>query len=147
MNGILIAIVALAAGIAGIAIPHRRRRRALTQLEARESLDANAFYERFYAAAQLPRAAVLQLLQEVADTLKVPATKLLPSDRFGKDIGTYWITSNQLDVLEAKGRERAQTLGLTVDFQSLKTLDDYIRCFARTSAPPVAPASPKAPLG
>jgi hypothetical protein len=131
MNGIWIAIAALAAGVAGLAIPHLRRRRALAQLEARESLDSSAFYERFYAATELPRPAVLQLLQEVADTLHVPAAKLRPGDRFGKDIGTYWITSENLDLLEAKGRERAQALGLSVDFQNLKTLDDYIRCFAR----------------
>lgn len=131
MNGIWIAIAALAAGVAGVGIPHLRRRRALAQLEARESLEADAFYERFYAATQFPRAAVLQLLQEVADTLHVPAAKLRPDDRFGKDIGTYWITSDHLDLLEVKGRERAKALGLSVDFQSLKTLDDYIRCFAR----------------
>ncbi len=131
MTGIWIAIAALAAGIAGLAIPQLRRRRALARLEARESLDANAFYERFYAATELPKAAVLQLLQEVAVTCQVPAAKLRPEDRFGKVIGTYWIVSEHLDLLEGKGRERARALGLSVDFHDLKTLDDYIRCFAR----------------
>lgn len=131
MIGIWIAIAALVAGVAGLAVPHLRRRRALARLEAREALDANAFYERFYAATQLPRPGVLQLLQEVADTLHVPAAKLRPDDRFGQDIGTYWITSDHLDRLALKGRERAKALGLSVDFRNLKTLDDYIRCFAR----------------
>jgi hypothetical protein len=146
MSGILIALAVLAAGVAGIIVPLVRRRRALAELEARESLDPDAFYERFYAASKLPKAEVLQLLCEVADTLNIPRTKLRPGDRFGKEIGTYWITSGQLDLLEAKGRERARALGLSVDFETLRTLDHYIRCFAvRTAVHQAAPASPKDP--
>jgi hypothetical protein len=37
----------------------------------------------------LPKGLVLQLLHEVAETLKVQATKLRPADRFGKEIGNH----------------------------------------------------------
>jgi hypothetical protein len=130
MNGTLvIAAAAIAAGL-GVLVPWFRRRRSVANLEGREPLDDETFYGRYYAESKLPKALVSELRQEVAETLKVPAAKLRPEDRFGKQIGTYWITSDDLDVLAAKGRDRAKRLGLTVDLQKLGTVDEYIRCFA-----------------
>lgn len=126
----VIVAVAIAGGI-GMLVPWLRRRRALRALNGRESLGDDAIYARYYAEAQLPKALVLQLWHEVSETLKVPAAKLRPEDRFGKEVGTYWITSDDLDVLAAKGRDRAKTLGLTVDLEKLSTVDAYIRCFAK----------------
>jgi hypothetical protein len=111
-----------------------RRRRALAAIEYRGSLDDDAFYARYYGDSKLPKGLALQLLHEVAETLKIQATKVRPDDRFGKEIGNYWITSEDLDVLAAKGRERAKTLGAVVDLQKLSTVDEYIRCFANQTA-------------
>ena len=134
MNGVLvIAGAALAAGL-GVLIPWLRRRRSVAALEGRESLDDEAFYGRYYAESKIPKTLVSELRHEVAETLKVPTAKLRPEDRFGKQIGTYWITSEDLDVLAAKGRNRAKALGLSVDLQKLNTVDEYIRCFEKTSA-------------
>jgi hypothetical protein len=134
MNGTLVlAGTAIAVGL-GVLIPWLRRSRSTAILDARESLDDEAFYGRYYAESKLPKPLVSELRQEVAETLKVPAAKLRPEDRFGKQIGTYWITSDDLDVLAAKGRNRAKALGLTVDLQKLSTVDDYIRCFTQSSA-------------
>jgi hypothetical protein len=130
---LIIAGGSIAAGL-GVLIPWLRRRRSAAVLEARESLDDEAFYGRYYAESKLPKALVSELRHEVAETLKVPAAKLRPDDRFGRQIGTYWITSEDLDVLAVKGRNRAKALGLTVDLQKLNTVDEYIRCFAKTSA-------------
>jgi hypothetical protein len=118
----------------GLLIPWLRRRRSAAALEGRESLDDEAFYGRHYAESKLPKGQVIELRREVAETLKVPAEKLRPEDRFGEQIGTYWITSDDLDVLAAKGRDRAKTLGRSVDLKKLATVDDYIRCFAKSSA-------------
>jgi len=134
MNGVLvIAGAAVAAGL-GVLVPWLRRRRSAAALEGRESLDDEAFYGHYYAESKLPKTLVSELRHEVAETLKVPAAKLRPDDRFGKQIGTYWITSEDLDVLAAKGRNRAKALGLSVDLQKLNTVDEYIRCFAKSSA-------------
>jgi hypothetical protein len=116
--------------VLGAAVPWFRRRRSLSAMENRESLDDETFYARYYAASKLPSALVVQLRNEVAETLKVPAAKLRPEDRFGRHIGTYWITSDDLDLLAAKGMNRAKALGIAVDPQQLSTLDDYIRCFS-----------------
>ena len=114
----------------GIAVPWRRRQSALKVLLAREALDDDAVYSRFYANAGLPKAEVLRTWHDIADTLRVPAERLRPDDRFGKDVGVYWITSDELDELAAKGRKRAKELGLTVDLEKLSTVDEYVRCFA-----------------
>lgn len=115
----------------GFAIPWRRRQVALKTLLAREALDDDAVYSRFYASTALSKAEVQKVWHDIADTLRVPADRIRPDDRFGKEIGVYWITSDDLDALAAKGRERAKKLGLTVDLEKLSTVDEYVRCFAR----------------
>jgi hypothetical protein len=128
---VVLAGAAILAGL-GVVIPWLRRRQSGAALEGRESLDDEAFYARYYAESNLTKVLVGELRHEVAETLKVPAAKLRPEDRFGKQMGTYWITSEDLDVLATKGRNRAKALGLAVDLQKLNTLDDYIRSFAKS---------------
>jgi hypothetical protein len=115
----------------GVAVPRRRRQLALKALLAREALDDDAVYSRFYAGAGLSKSEVLKSWHDIADTLRVPAERLRPDDRFGTDVGVYWITSDELDELAEKGRKRAKELGLTVDPEKLSTVDEYVRCFAR----------------
>lgn len=126
-------LVAAAAVIAamGLGIPWVKRRAEHRKLLAREALDNETIYSRFYASAGLPRGQVIELWDEVAETLGVPSDRLRPEDRFGRDVGTYWITSDALDDLAKKGRQRVQQLGLTVDLKALATVDQYVRCFAR----------------
>jgi len=129
---LLLAGAAIVVGMS-VLFPWLRRRRSAAVLEGRESLDDEAFYGRYYTGMNLPKTLVSELRREIAETLRVPAPKLRPEDRFGEQIGTFWITSEDLDVLSAKGRNRAKALGLVVDLQKLKTVDDYIRCFAKPS--------------
>ncbi len=131
------ALVTLAVLIAvlGLAVLWWKQKAARRDLEPRERLDDEGVYSRYYATSGLPKARVLELWHEVAETLRVPAGQLRPEDRFGKNVGAYWITGDDLDVLAAKGRNRAQQLGLTVDFGQLGTVDQYVRCFARGEIP------------
>jgi len=125
----ILVIGAIVIAAIGFAIPWNRRQVALKNLLARDALDDEAVYSRFYASTGLPKAAVLEVWHDIADTLRVPADRLRPSDRFGKDIGVYWITSDDLDALAAKGRKRAKERGLSVDLEKLATVDEYVRCF------------------
>jgi|HubBroStandDraft_1064217.scaffolds.fasta_scaffold302818_2 hypothetical protein len=131
MEKVWILAALIIAGGLGALIPWSKRRRSIRVLDARESFDDETFYARYYADSSLPKALVIQLRREVAETLKLPAAKLRPDDRFGKQIGVHWITSDDLDVLANKGRNRAKALGLTVDLHKINTLDEYIRCFAK----------------
>ncbi len=129
---IAIAVVAAALlGGAGLMVPWLRRRRASAAINARESLGDDAVYARYYSPAALPRELVRELWHEVADTLQVAPDKLRPEDRFGKEVGAHWITSEDLDALAAKGRERAKSQGTKVDLEKLQTVDAYVRSFAR----------------
>jgi hypothetical protein len=127
------ALVTLAVLIAifGLAVPWWKQKAARRDLGTRECLDDEGVYSRYYATSDLPKAQVLELWHEVAATLRVPAGQLRPEDRFGKDVGVYWITSDALDVLATKGRNRAKQLGLDVDLKALTTVDEYVRCFVR----------------
>lgn len=128
---ILIAVIgAIALAAVGFTIRSRKARQGLSVLEAREALSDDEIYRRFYAASGLSKAAVIEVWHEVASVLRVPAERLQPSDRFGKDIGAHWITSEELDALGVVAQERAVRQGLTVDLVSIETVDDYVKRLA-----------------
>jgi len=131
MQVAIVVAAALLLGGAGLMVPWLRRRKASAAIDGRESLDDDAIYARYYSPASLPRELVRELWHEVADTLRVAPDKLRPEDRFGKEVGAYWITSEDLDALAAKGRERAKAQGVTVDLEKLQTVDAYVRSFAK----------------
>lgn len=87
-------------------------------------------YRRFYASSGLNKAAVIDMWHEVARVLRVPAERLRPTDRFGKDAGAYWITSEELDTLGVIAQKRAKRQGLIIDLASIETVDDYVKRFA-----------------
>jgi hypothetical protein len=84
MKAIWIFIGVVVAGGLALVVSWLRRYRASRELRPRESLDDEAIYASYYAESNLPKALVLQLWHEVAETLKVPASQLRPGDRFGK---------------------------------------------------------------
>jgi hypothetical protein len=52
-------------------------------------------------------------------------------DRFGKDVGSYLITSDDLDALFERAQRRAQQLHIVVDFAKVTTVDALVRALAR----------------
>ncbi|MGM3277548.1 hypothetical protein [Ralstonia sp. 24A2] len=124
--------VALSGGVA--LLRRNRRRRSLVALTDRESLNDAQIYAQFYATGDLDETDVRVLRNEIADTLRVPADKLRPSDRFGADIGAYFITSEELDVLGNLAARRATQRGMKIDITALATVDDYVKAFAARKA-------------
>ena len=111
-----------------------RRRRSLVALTDRESFNDVQIYAQFYATDNLDETDVRVLWNEIADSLRVPASKLRPSDRFGADIGAYFMTSEELDVLGDLAARRATQRGMKIDIASLATVDDYVKAFAARNA-------------
>lgn len=130
MNMWIAAIGAVALAAFGFAIRSKKARQSLSALEKREALSDDEIYRRFYAASGLSKAVVIDVWHEVARVLRVPAERLQPTDRFGKDIGVHWITSEELDALGVVAQERAKRQGLTVDLSSIETVDDYVKRLA-----------------
>ena len=88
----------------------------------------------FFISTDLPKALVLELWHEAATTLGMKSGKLRPSDRLGKDVGTYAITSDALDELEAIARKRASASNVSLELTHVLTLDQYIRTVGEAMA-------------
>ncbi|KMN36077.1 hypothetical protein VI26_08445 [Chromobacterium sp. LK1] len=130
MKLLLFVVVALLIGVCYF-LDWQRRNKVLQLKPDREELDDLSVYQQFYATAELMEPDVIMLWHEIADTLKVPAGKIRPTDVFGEDIGGGVLVTTELDELSWLGAQRARGLKLSIDLQAVKTVDDYIRTFAR----------------
>ncbi|NMV37960.1 hypothetical protein [Ralstonia insidiosa] len=129
-------LAALAIALSGAAALRNRSRRSesLAALADREPLSDVQIYRQFYATSDLDETEVRTLWNEIVGTLQVPADKLRPSDRFGADIGVWFITSDELDALGDLAARRAAQRGVKIDIASLATVDDYVKAFAARNA-------------
>jgi len=134
MNLYLIAAFAIVVGGGAAFLRRKHRQGALQALSGRESLTDVEIYRRFYAGCNFDEAAVRSAWNEIAETLRVPADKLRPTDKFGADIGASFITSEGLDTLAELATQRAARRGKEVDISTLATVDDYVKAFAVSGA-------------
>ena len=133
MNIWIAVIAAFALAGLGFAVRSVKTRRSLSVLQEREALSDDEIYQRFYASSGLDKAIVIEIWHEVAHVLRVPAERLRPTDRFGKDVGAHWITSEELDALGVLAQQRAKRQGLPIDLASIETVDDYVNKLAARS--------------
>ncbi len=101
-------------------------RRTKEALGERPALSEDEIYRNFFGDSGIPKAVVLELWNEVASALSLPAGKLRPSDRFGQELGAYLITSEKLDSLASIATARAKRRGATVDLSRIDTLCQYV---------------------
>lgn len=101
-------------------------------LSSRDALSNDEIFRRFYSSSNFQYAEVVELWHEIAVALEVNPEHMRPEDRFGKEVGAYWFTSEELDALGAIAQQRAKRQGRSVDLTALKTVDDYVRHFAAT---------------
>lgn len=127
MKVFIFCFVALVVTIGTIWLNAKSRKRTSMSFQEREILDENALYSRFYADSGISQARVLELWHEVASALRVSAGLLRPEDQFGKDIGAWSITSEDLDYLGQLAIKRAKREGRSIDLQAIKSVDDYVR--------------------
>jgi hypothetical protein len=99
-------------------------------IRRRPRQDADSIYATYYASSGIPKNEFIEIWREIAGALNIPDGKLRPEDRFGKDIGRYLITSEELDTLSECGLKRAREHGLSIDFK-INTVDEYVRAFTR----------------
>ncbi|OPX99483.1 MAG: hypothetical protein A4E62_00122 [Syntrophorhabdus sp. PtaU1.Bin002] len=124
----MVVIVGLAAFLASRVM---ERRSAEIEVRQRETLDDDTTYSLFYADSGLAAPFVAELWHEIADTLGVPPGKLRPTDRFGYEIGnSFWITTEALDTLAAIAIRRAKEYHGAINWELIKTVDDYVRQLA-----------------
>ncbi|HTZ70118.1 MAG TPA: hypothetical protein VMB71_05650 [Acetobacteraceae bacterium] len=102
-------------------------RRILRSEPRREILSSDEIYRRHYSDSDVAQNLIEELWKEIAFHLRLPPGALRPTDRFSKEIGAGLIVTSDLDSLYVAGRDRAKMLGRDVDFEKIKTVDDYVR--------------------
>jgi hypothetical protein len=127
MAGVLFGFGTLAS-VASLLLASRRK---TNTFRARSELTDEQIYHSYFSDTGLQPSVVLKLWREAAHTFNVPPGKLRPSDRFGKELGGFWITSEELDALADIATRHAQKFSATVDLQSIITLGDYVRKVAQ----------------
>jgi hypothetical protein len=138
MNGwtlaLLIALVIsifAAAILLAISYPVKARR---SRFRGRLPLEDELFYERYYASFGLPKTTVISLRHELASALSIDASKLLPTDRFSKELSVVrgWeYLDDAPDELFLLNRDRQKRLGVAIPLGDFQTADDYIRTIAK----------------
>ena len=126
-----VAIIALAiVGVLAALARYWQRRSELFAIGQRPSLTDDEIFQTFYAASGLRKEHVMEGWREDAAELKLPSDKLRPQDRFGKEIGRYLITSDNLHSLSQAARRRAKAHGVAIDLSKISNVDEYVRTFA-----------------
>ncbi|WP_156476672.1 hypothetical protein [Stenotrophomonas sp. DDT-1] len=100
-------------------------------LRERDALSPTGFYDQYYADSGLDQEIVGELLEHVADELRLPSGKLRPGDRFSKELspGEAHSWDSGYGVLIFELQSLAKKRGIAVD-RRVDSLDDYIRIMA-----------------
>jgi hypothetical protein len=136
MDSILTFVAVLGLAGIGLIVATLKRERDRKVFSSRESIRPTDVYTQYYRELGSSETEFLDVWNEIATTLKVPADKLRPTDRFGEQIGAYLITSEELDVLAQLATRRAQNRRSRIEIDKLKSVDDYVRAFAVRGAAP-----------
>jgi len=128
----------VAAGVWSYLVSRRKRRAVFGK---REAIPAEELYARYYASSGLSKDVVMRLWSECARTLKIPAERLRPTDRFDAELSPSDFWSSLDDAREDLTKyaiTAAKRRGAALDLETIKTLDDLIRQLAHIDqAPPV----------
>lgn len=100
-------------------------------IRARETLSLDQIYDRYYVESNLDRALVLELLNHVAQEMRIPVGKIRPGDRFSDELsprrGNEWDSGYGVLLYELKrcAAKRNKAIQGPVD-----TVDDYLKAMA-----------------
>ncbi|MBF0459681.1 MAG: hypothetical protein HQK99_17480 [Nitrospirae bacterium] len=102
-----------------------RRKRFL----GRDELSPDEFYRQYYDTSGLPKDQVLEILNNIADELCIPATLLRPTDRFTEELKAEpgWEFDDGLGILELELDALLRKKGMTL-MTNIINIDEYIRC-------------------
>ena len=95
----------------------------------RPALEPEAFYDRFYAASDLSREAVVSLLKDLERATGIPARFLRPDDRLWEGTVVEESLFDSLHAIEVETmlEEISQHTGRRIHLADLQTVDSYIR--------------------
>lgn len=133
MNAVLWAIVisglAVAGGVIGWKfIPVQQK---LKRFENRPDLSLDQIYGEFFVHKNLPKELVCELWNELSASLRVPAAKLRPTDRFDKELAVPkgWEFDDEILDVQWAAERRLKRSGVQSDLSQIKTVFDYVEFF------------------
>jgi len=105
----------------------------LQRLADRDSISAEEFYLKYYVNTDLPKNNVISLLEEIAIATEIPKEKIRPNDRFSLELAPEkgWELDDGLFLFLAKWKKLLAKNNLAIDFNSINTVDDFIRGVGR----------------
>lgn len=100
----------------------------------RKDVSVDEIYARFYSDSVVSKPQLEQALREVANCLGVPATRLLPSDRFLIELAPEpgWEFDDGLGILTSLAEKKLLEQGSRdpTAVAQIQTVDDYVRLSA-----------------
>lgn len=111
----------------------RAMRRSLAlRFADRPDMSASEFYSRFYDSSDIDEALVTEAIEHIAAELELPARKLLPTDRFAKELRPErgWEFDSGLGMAFRELQAFAKKRGVVIDAAGILTIDDYVRSLA-----------------
>lgn len=136
MNPWLLAVLGALFG-SGIYAAYRLEKTRIPQKQSRfndrESLASEEIFERFYSSSGLPKDNVIRLWLCVAETLKLDAGKLRPTDSFDVELSPVdgFPTPDELNDLTDFYKSEWNKLGGVGDPPKIATLDEFIRVLSQ----------------
>ena len=127
LASIFILVVSLVALVI-ITFSERQRRE---RLENRCSMTGDQIYDRFFASRGFPKELVLELWDEIATVVQLPAGLLRPTDRFDEELAPLEGADLWYDYasVHAVAERRMDKCGFTGGSSQIKSVGDYIEFF------------------
>lgn len=90
----------------------------------------------FYELTDFSPTDILERWFEVADILGVSAGYLRPSDQLNKIVTLSFFTDDRVEDISDRAIELNKILGLSLELEMMRTLDDYITAFSSKNVKP-----------
>ena len=104
-----------------------RRRQYIFQ---RQECSLEEIYNLHFSHLLLSEVEFRQMWEEIGEILKLPASKLRPSDRFAKELKTFQLIDDDLDILVARLEERFSGDSLLNTLPNLESLGEYVTLYS-----------------
>ncbi|MCG6553644.1 MAG: hypothetical protein L7F77_15070 [Candidatus Magnetominusculus sp. LBB02] len=128
---VCIIIIVLALTLINRALHNNTKSALVKRFQDRAELSPDEFYRRYYESSGLPKDQVIEILNEIAHALIIPAGLLRPCDRFDnelKPIIGFLFADDCRDDLGMKLYDLVDIKDPDYQGKDIRNIDDYIRC-------------------
>jgi len=131
-----LAVVAAIALAIYWSLPSSMRKRKAARLGNRAEMPPQEFYSTFYAESGIPKPIVLELLEEIAESIEMPISLIRPTDSFERELSDLddEMYDGGMAEMNFRAHDRVQRHGVRLEPGQIKTVDEYIRFFGVLAA-------------